>query len=268
MTNKVSNPARLRREDRGRQHHPVRARRAPDVEDPDPALERNKHVYVLEARSGKTFNLLCPNLLQLNELDRTTDPGDTLKKQLLPSPRLQAQGRQHQPTRSTNRCTTTRCSTSRTPLDHADRQPAGGEHVGKRRGREGGLLRHERQLHGAHGIPLHYADQPQYQTFLQMLDLLQLAGKDNPSQTGPLDIIMLGTTAEDGFQGFMRDRRQPRRRRAPRASEDFVQAVQGLQVHLRLAGDRGLGHRVVQRPPGCSPSRRSAVLQRGRAELR
>ena len=48
-----------------------------------------------------------------------------------------------------------------------------------------------------------YADQPQYQTFPQMLDLLQLAGKDNPSQTKtPLDIIMLGTTAEDGFQGF------------------------------------------------------------------
>lgn len=48
---------------------------------PDPALERNKHVYVLGGSgSGKTFNFVGPNLLQLNSSIVTTDPkGDTLK---------------------------------------------------------------------------------------------------------------------------------------------------------------------------------------------
>ena len=49
---------------------------------PDPALERNKHVYVLGGSgSGKTFNFVGPNLLQLNSSIVTTDPkGDTLKQ--------------------------------------------------------------------------------------------------------------------------------------------------------------------------------------------
>ena len=157
----VQPQARLRREDRGRQHHPVRARRAPDVEDPGPgARAQQARLRARRLRIGQDLQLRRPQPAPAQQLDRDDRPQGRhaqAVRQLLPSPRLQAQGRQHQ-TRPDQPIDALQPAAlpPGLHLDHADRQPAGGEHVGQRRGREGGLLRQGRApaLHGAHGIPL------------------------------------------------------------------------------------------------------------------
>lgn len=178
---------------------------------PDPALERNKHVYVLGGSgSGKTFNFVGPNLLQLNSSIVTTDPkGDTLKqygnfflrhgyklKVVNTKPDQINQSMHYNP------LLYLQDSTSIMQIVNLLVENTSGNAEAEK---EDFFVKAERQLYMAlMGYLFYfYADQPQYQTFPQMLDLLQLAGKDNPSQTKtPLDIIMLGTTAEDGFQGF------------------------------------------------------------------
>lgn len=178
---------------------------------PDPALERNKHVYVLGGSgSGKTFNFVGPNLLQLNSSIVTTDPkGDTLKqygnfflrhgyklKVVNTKPDQINQSMHYNP------LLYLQDSTSIMQIVNLLVENTSGNAEAEK---EDFFVKAERQLYMAlMGYLFYfYADQPQYQTFSQMLDLLQLAGKDNPSQTKtPLDIIMLGTTAEDGFQGF------------------------------------------------------------------
>ena len=176
---------------------------------PDPALERNKHVYVLGGSgSGKTFNFVGPNLLQLNSSIVTTDPkGDTLKqygniflrhgyklKVVNTKPDQINQSMHYNP------LLYLQDSTSIMQIVNLLVENTSGNAEAEK---EDFFVKAERQLYMAlMGYLFYfYADQPQYQTFPQMLDLLQLAGKDNPSQTKtPLDIIMLGTTAEDGFQ--------------------------------------------------------------------
>lgn len=239
---------------------------------PDPALERNKHVYVLGGSgSGKTFNFVGPNLLQLNSSigdDRPQGRHAQAVRQLLPAPRLQAQGRQHQarPDQPLDALQPAALPPG-LHLDHADRQPAGGEHVGQRGGREGGLLRQGREaaVHGADGLPLLLLRRP-------------AAVPDVPADARPAPARRQGQPQPDqdaaghhharhdrrgrlpGLRGV--DRRQPRRRRGGRAGLRGVlrhQAVQGLQVHLRIAGDRGLGSsRRATSAWRRSPSPRSA----------
>ena len=178
---------------------------------PDPALERNKHVYVLGGSgSGKTFNFVGPNLLQLNSSIVTTDPkGDTLKQYgnffLRHGYKLKVVNTKPDQINLSmhyNPLLYLQDSTSIMQIVNLLVENTSGNAEAEK---EDFFVKAERQLYMAlMGYLFYfYADQPQYQTFPQMLDLLQLAGKDNPSQTKtPLDIIMLGTTAEDGFQGF------------------------------------------------------------------
>lgn len=178
---------------------------------PDPALERNKHVYVLGGTgSGKTFNFVGPNLLQLNSSIVTTDPkGDTLKQYgnffLRHGYKLKVVNTKPDQINLSmhyNPLLYLQDSTSIMQIVNLLVENTSGNAEAEK---EDFFVKAERQLYMAlMGYLFYfYADQPQYQTFPQMLDLLQLAGKDNPSQTKtPLDIIMLGTTAEDGFQGF------------------------------------------------------------------
>lgn len=178
---------------------------------PDPALERNKHVYVLGGSgSGKTFNFVGPNLLQLNSSIVTTDPkGDTLKQYgnffLSHGYKLKVvntKADQIHLSMHYNPLLYLQNSTSIMQIVNLLVENTSGD---KEAEREDFFVKAEKQLYMALMGYLYYfyADQPEFQTFPQMLDLLQLAGKDNPAQTKtPLDIIMLGTTAEDGFQGF------------------------------------------------------------------
>lgn len=180
---------------------------------PDPALERNKHVYVLGGSgSGKTFNFVGPNLLQLSGSYVVTDPkGDTLKqygnfflkhgyklKVVNTKPSEISTSMHYNPmlylTDTTSIMQIVNLLIENTSGDSS--QPHSGEDF---------FVKAERQTYMALMGYLHffYHDQPQYRTFPQMLDLLQLASKPNPNQTKtPLDVIMLGTTAEDGFEGF------------------------------------------------------------------
>lgn len=178
---------------------------------PDPALERNKHVYVLGGSgSGKTFNFVGPNLLQLNSSIVTTDPkGDTLKQYgnffLRHGYKLKVVNTKADGIADSmhyNPLLYLQNSTSIMQIVNLLVENTSGD---KEAEREDFFVKAEKQLYMAlMGYLFYfYADQPQYQTFPQMLDLLQLAGKDDPTQTKtPLDVIMLGTTASDGFQGF------------------------------------------------------------------
>ena len=180
---------------------------------PDPALERNKHVLVIGGSgSGKTFNFVGPNLLQLYSSYVITDPkGDTLKqygnfflkhgyklKVVNTKPSEIGMSMHYNPmlylTDTTSIMQIVNLLIENTSGDSS--QPNSNEDF---------FVKAEKQTYMALMGYLHYfyADQPQYQTLPQMLDLLQLADKSNPGQAKTaLDIIMLGTTAEDGFEGF------------------------------------------------------------------
>lgn len=180
---------------------------------PDPTYERNKHVLVIGGSgSGKTFNFVGPNLLQLYSSYVITDPkGDTLSqygnfflrhgyklKVVNTKPSEIGASMHYNPmlylTNTTSIMQIVNLLIENTNGDAS--QPHAGEDF---------FVKAERQTYMALMGYLHffYRDQPQYRTLPQMLDLLQLAGKDDPNQTKtPLDVIMLGTTAEDGFEGF------------------------------------------------------------------
>lgn len=180
---------------------------------PDPNLERNKHFFVLGGSgSGKTFNFVGPNLLQLFGSYVITDPkGDTLKqygnfflkhgyklKVVNTKPSEISDSMHYNPfvylTNTTSIMQVTNLFIENTSGDSS--QPHSNEDF---------FVKAERQVYMAlmGYLFFFYADQPQYQTFPELLDLLQLSEKANPNQAkSPLDIIMLGTTEADGFEGF------------------------------------------------------------------
>lgn len=180
---------------------------------PDPALERNKHVFVLGGSgSGKTFNYVGPALLQLSSSYVVTDPkGDTLKqygnfflrhgyKLKVVNTKVEdiGQSMRYNPLlyiqNSTSIMQLVNLLVENTNGDAS--QPHYGEDF---------FVKAERQLYMCliGYLYFFYAGHPEWQTFPQMLDLLQLTDKADPRQTKtPLDVIMLGTTAEDGVEGF------------------------------------------------------------------
>lgn len=180
---------------------------------PDPNLERNKHFFVIGGSgSGKTFNFVGPNLLQLFGSYVITDPkGDTLKqygnfflrhgyklKVVNTKPSEISTSMHYNPmlylVDTTSIMQITNLFIENTSGDSS--QPNSNEDF---------FVKAERQVYMAlMGYLLYfYKGRPQYQTLPQLLDLLQLCEKPNPKQQkSALDVIMLGTTAEDGFEGF------------------------------------------------------------------
>ena len=180
---------------------------------PDPQIERNKHVYVLGGSgSGKTFNYVGPNLLQLNSSYVVTDPkGDTLKQYgnffLRHGYKLKVvntKADQIALSMRYNPIHYLQNSTSIMQIVTLLIDNTSGDQSGSSSNQDF-FVKAESQLYMCliGYLFYFYAGQPQYQTLPQMLDLLQLASKSDPRQTKtPLDIIMLGTTKEDGFEGF------------------------------------------------------------------
>ncbi|MCQ4848385.1 type IV secretory system conjugative DNA transfer family protein [Gordonibacter pamelaeae] len=177
---------------------------------PDPAIERNKHVYVLGGSgSGKTFNYVSPNLLQMNSSYVVTDPkGDTLKqfgnfflkhgyklKVVNTKASEMAHSMRYNPIHYLQN------STSIMQIVNLLIENTSGD---AEQCKQDFFVKAETQLYMCliGYLFYFYADQPQYQTLPQLLDLLQLAEKTAGQSKTPLDVIMLGTTAEDGFEGY------------------------------------------------------------------
>ena len=250
---------------------------------PDPALERNKHVYVLGGSgSGKTFNFVGPNLLQLNSSIVTTDPkGDTLKqygnfflrhgyklKVVNTKPDQINQSMHYNP------LLYLQDSTSIIQIVNLLVENTSGNAEAEkedffRQGREAAV-------HGADGLLLLLLRGP-------------AAVPDVPADARPAPARLQGQPQPDqdpaGHHHARHDRRgrlpglrgmvsspttaATRRPRRPPRKYFVIKQYKGYQVDLRIAGDRGLGHRVVQRPPGAVRRLRGPrVLQRGRAGAR
>ena len=170
---------------------------------PDPILERNKHVYVLGGSgSGKTFNYVGPNLLQLNSSYVVTDPkGDTLKQYgnffLSHGYKLKVvntKADQISMSMRYNPIHYLQNSTSIMQIVTLLIDNTSGDKESSSSNQDF-FVKAESQLYMCliGYLFYFYEGQPQYQTLPQMLDLLQLAGKADPSQTKtPLDVIMLG----------------------------------------------------------------------------
>ena len=180
---------------------------------PDPVLERNKHVYVLGGSgSGKTFNYVGPNLLQLNSSYVVTDPkGDTLKQYgnffLKHGYKLKVVNTKADQIRQSMRYNPFKYMQNSTSImqivNLLVENTSGNSEV-----KEDFFVKAEKQLYMALAGYLFYfyEGRIQYQTLPEMLNLLQLASKEDPSQIyTPLDIIMLGCEAtedDDGYEGF------------------------------------------------------------------
>ncbi len=199
---------------------------------PDPELERNKHVYVLGGSgSGKTFNFVGPNLLQLNSSYVITDPkGDTLKqygrfflkhgyelKVVNTKPSELANSMHYNPllyiTDATSIIQITNLLISNTSGD-------------KNHASEDFFVKAERQLYMALIGYLHYyyADQPQYRTFNEMVNLLQMAKGDDPNaKISPLDVIMCkGSERFMSYEDWVISKHGGNRTEAEKSDEWFV----------------------------------------------
>lgn len=181
---------------------------------PDPALERNKHVFVLGGSgSGKTFNYVGPALLQCSSSYVITDPkGDTLKQYgnffLERGYELKVVNIKASEIGQSMRYNPLLYITDSTSIiqiaDLFIKNTSGGKESSSS-SNEDYFVKAERQAYMALIGYLHffYEGYPQYQTFAELVNLLQLAKGDDPhQQVSPLDKIMFGTYEEDGVLGY------------------------------------------------------------------
>ncbi len=184
---------------------------------PDPQLERNKHVFVVGGSgSGKTFNYVGPNLLQLYGSYVITDPkGDTLKQYgnffLRHGYKLKVvtikdghdlvRSMHYNPllyiTDSTSIIQIVNLLVENTSGDAS--QPHAGEDF---------FVKAERQVYMSLIGYLHfyYEGSPENQTFEELVKLLLLTKGENPKQSvSPLDVIMFGHEEDEkaaGYKGY------------------------------------------------------------------
>ncbi|HIY83855.1 MAG TPA: type IV secretory system conjugative DNA transfer family protein [Candidatus Rubneribacter avistercoris] len=184
---------------------------------PDPLTERNKHVLVIGGSgSGKTFNYVGPNLLQLYGSYVVTDPkGDTLKQYgnffLRHGYDLKVvalkDGRDLTASMHYNPLMYITDSTSIIQIVNllVENTTGEGKHPDAN---EDYFVKAERQLYMALIGYLHffYADQPEARTFNEMVNLLQMTeGEEAGQSVSPLDILMFGyegATPEESFVGY------------------------------------------------------------------
>lgn len=182
---------------------------------PDPLIERNKHVYVIGGSgSGKTFNYVGPNLLQLYGSYVITDPkGDTLKQYgnffLRHGYDLKVvtikDGHDMMRSMHYNPLLYITDSTSIIQIVSLLVENTSGDNS-QQHSNEDFFVKAEKQCYMALIGYLHYfyADQPEYQTFNEMVNLLQLTKGEDPNQkVSPLDVIILGSDDENNrFKGY------------------------------------------------------------------
>jgi type IV secretion system protein VirD4 len=177
---------------------------------PNPLVERNKHVYIIGGSgSGKTFNFVGPNLLQLYGSYLVLDPkGDTLKTY---APFFVAHGYKLKVvdlksdelrySMHYNPLLYLTGSTSILTLVNLLVENTSGEGASES-GNADFFVKAEKQLYMALIGYLHYfyRDQPQYRTFSMMVSLLQLAKEDTDSSgaNSILDRIILGRSTPSG----------------------------------------------------------------------
>lgn len=199
---------------------------------PDPAIERNKHVYILGGSgSGKTFNYVGPNLLQLNSSYVITDPkGDTLKqygnfflqngytlKVVNTKPDELALSMRYNPLLYITDATSIIQIVNLLIANTTSKEASQGNDF---------FVKAETQLYMALIGYLHYfwADNPEYRTFNEMVNLLQMAKGDDPQNAvSPLDVIMLGCDGfDDSYVDFVLKKYGGDRARAEASDEWFV----------------------------------------------
>jgi type IV secretion system protein VirD4 len=182
---------------------------------PDPLIERNKHVYILGGSgSGKTYNYVTPNLLQLNSSFLVTDPkGDTLKqfgsfllnrgyklKVVNTKAAELAYSMHYNPLMYLNDATDIMCIVTLL----IENTSGDGEQSG-----EDFFVKAERQLYLALIGYLHYFyhDMPEHRTFAQLISLLGHAKAAQGKSVSVLDAMIhgAGNPGEENYvQGFER----------------------------------------------------------------